>query len=463
MAKQEDEEENFFLRFLQKFSCLLIPIQPWPTQFLDDEEEISRSETPVTSPLSVSQESEFTDVKESSFEKKLEADTSQTVSETKNFTAVDLVDYSVPILKPKDSKTKDGTKKKNALQRVFDVIKGFKLGGDLLSLELPPQLLMPKSELQLSGESLYSTREDLLSACLCGKTPLARMTDVVRWYLTTIREAAFLSPYSPMLGETHHVTRGDISFQIEQVAHNPPTTAVYATNEKQTLRLTEQHATVTHFYGTWMEAEMHGHTCLYLNEFGEAYTSTFPRLSIRFLPLPMTSWFGKVSIKCKQSGYEAVLEFKNKPPISQKDNKNKVVGCILDSRSKKVLIELKGRFDENVEMKDMQTGKTSIFYDYRNALDDQPLPCISKSEVLAPTESALVWEALSSAIVDERWEDASRAQSIVEGEKRRVAKERSSKGVKFVPKYFIPTENGGWIWKGDKKVTRAPIVLVATE
>ena len=77
---------------------------------------------------------------------------------------------------------------------------------------------MPKSQLQLFGESVYCIGEDILSKCSNGKTNLERFVNVVAWSISTTRPVYFGAvPFNPVLGETHHASRGTLNVLLEQV------------------------------------------------------------------------------------------------------------------------------------------------------------------------------------------------------------------------------------------------------
>lgn len=85
-------------------------------------------------------------------------------------------------------------------------------------MQLPPLFNMPKSQLQLYGEGVYCIGEDYLSKCAKAKSSLERFTSVVAWSISTTRPAIFgFAPFNPILGETHHVSKGTLNVLLEQV------------------------------------------------------------------------------------------------------------------------------------------------------------------------------------------------------------------------------------------------------
>lgn len=57
-----------------------------------------------------------------------------------------------------------------------------------------------------------------MSRCNNGESPLDRFIAVVTWSISTVRPVIFgVAPYNPILGETHHVSRGNLNVLLEQV------------------------------------------------------------------------------------------------------------------------------------------------------------------------------------------------------------------------------------------------------
>ena len=85
-------------------------------------------------------------------------------------------------------------------------------------VQLPPVFNLPKSQLQCYGESVYCTSSNLLRKCNTEKSPVDRFTSVVAWSISTTRPSYFgVAPYNPILGETHHVSKGNLNVLLEQV------------------------------------------------------------------------------------------------------------------------------------------------------------------------------------------------------------------------------------------------------
>lgn len=89
----------------------------------------------------------------------------------------------------------------------------------LNSNQLPPLFNIPKSQLQCYGELVYSNNNHLLSKCGASSiSALERFVCVVAWSISAVRPLAFgVTPYNPILGETHHVSTANLNVLLEQV------------------------------------------------------------------------------------------------------------------------------------------------------------------------------------------------------------------------------------------------------
>lgn len=60
--------------------------------------------------------------------------------------------------------------------------------------------------------------QDLMGECSRRDLAIERLKSVVMWNISTLRPIVFgMSPYNPVLGETHHVSHGHINVLTEQV------------------------------------------------------------------------------------------------------------------------------------------------------------------------------------------------------------------------------------------------------
>ncbi|URE02494.1 Oxysterol-binding protein [Musa troglodytarum] len=307
---------------------------------------------------------------------------------------------------------------------------------------------MPKSQLQCYGESVYCINEDYLTRCPRGKSSLERFTSVVAWSISTMRPAIFgLAPFDPILGETHHVSRGSLNVLLEQVSHHPPVSALHATDAKENIELIWWHSLVTSFHGTSVEAVINGKRQLKLLTFGEDYEMDSPNLVVRLLPTTGADWLGDVKIRCKDSGLEANLCYhKSQSFLGFGGNSRSVRGNIFDSKTSKTIYEIDGQWDSIVNLKDVHSGEVTVLYDAKKAISKLKTPVLEAPENLWPTESATVWREVSQAILNMDWEKASEAKRRIEEKGRELHREWKSRGEVWVPKHFsvAHTKDNEW-------------------
>ncbi|KAK9099744.1 hypothetical protein Scep_023174 [Stephania cephalantha] len=352
----------------------------------------------------------------------------------------------------------------NIIQRIFSLFNKVRPGTDLTNFELPPLFNLPKSQLQCYGESVYCTSvgEDLLSKCNKGGTQIERLLSVVTWSISTLRPLKFgVAPYNPVLGETHHVSRGSLNVIIEQVSHHPPISAVHATNDKENLELICCQHAVPKFHGASIEAIVNGKRRLKLLSHGETYVMNSPKLWIRVFPVPSTGWGGNVRIECKESGLEAQLCYKGTSFLGIGGNPRSLKGKILESSTLKPLYEIDGCWDSTVVAKEVKTGKTIVMYDAKETLSRLETPEVKDPNGLSASESGVVWGEVSQSILKKEWEKASKAKKAIEEKQRKDGRERKSRGESWVPKHFnlSHTKEEGWDCSPKAKwVPPAPIV-----
>ncbi|CAI8589913.1 unnamed protein product [Vicia faba] len=352
------------------------------------------------------------------------------------------------ITKESDSDSEEAYKAPNLLQRILSLFKNVRPGSDLTSLQLPPLFNLPKSQLQCYGESVYCTASDMLSICNRGQSPLDRFISVVAWCISTTRPASFgVAPYNPILGETHHVSKGNLNVLLEQVSHHPPVTALHATDQKENIEIIWCQQPVPKFYGTSVEAQMLGKRELKLLNHGETYEMNCPHLLFRILPIPGADWVGTVDIRCLETGLVAELTYKSSHSFLGLGGNHKVIkGKILDSSSLNVLYEIDGHWDRIIKLKDRKNGKVRVIYDATEVISRLKAPILKDEECMWPTESVNVWSELNQAIMSKDWEKAREAKQVVEERERELVRERESKGENWIPKHFVVSYSSevGW-------------------
>ncbi|XP_058222781.1 oxysterol-binding protein-related protein 4C isoform X2 [Rhododendron vialii] len=351
----------------------------------------------------------------------------------------------------------------NILQRVLGLLKNVRPGTDLTRFQMPPIFNIPKTMLQVYGESVYCVGKDLLGQCANGRNPVDRFISVVAWNISTLRPLMFgVAPYNPILGETHHVSRGTLNVLCEQVSHHPPVSSVHATDDDNGIEMIWCHHIVPKFNGASVESVVNGQRELKLLNRGENYVVGTPNLLIRFLPMPGVYWSGNIRIHCQETGLEAELCFGGSSFLGRRANQRSVRGKIFMASSRKTIYEVNGHWDRAVTVKDVSNGKLTVIYDAPTVLSGLKTPILKDPEGLWPSESAVVWAEVSQNILSKCWEKAREAKTAVEERERDMLRERKAKGETWVPKHFTVSysKEGGWTCLPNQRlVPPAPIVV----
>jgi oxysterol-binding protein-related protein 8 len=275
----------------------------------------------------------------------------------------------------------------NLVRRVLSLFGNVRPGSDLSHFQLPATFNLPKSQLQLYGESVYCAGggQDLLARCARGGggDGLDRLASVVAWSISTTRPPIFgLAPYNPVLGETHHVSAGPLNVLLEQVSHRPPVSALHATDAAGHVDLVWCQHPVPRFHGASIEAAVGGKRLLRLPKLGETYELGCPSLLIRLLPAPSVEWSGDVRVACRESGLEAQLTYcRSRSFLGIGGDARCVKGRILRSGSGDVVCEIHGHWDRTVSMKDVKTGQVSVLYDAQRAVANLGTPVVEDQMV----------------------------------------------------------------------------------
>ncbi|GAB2252855.1 hypothetical protein Droror1_Dr00005702 [Drosera rotundifolia] len=345
----------------------------------------------------------------------------------------------------------------NIIIRIFSLFKNIRPGSDITSFKMPPIFSLPKSHLQCYAESVCAMNQDVLGNCSEGKSPLERMIRVVAWSISTARPLLYgATPFNPVLGETHHVSRGTLNVLLEQVSHHPPVSALHATDESNKVELVWCQHYALKLRGTYIEAANYSKRRLYLWEKGESYVMNFPNLIIKMFPIPGCEYAGDVKIKCEESGLEAVISYKTNSLLSFGGNNRAIKGKIIESFSSKVLYEVSGHWDRTVTIKDTNNGKVKVIYDATEVVSGLRAPTLKNAEELSQTESAVIWAGVSRGILAKEWDKAGEAKKRIEEKERELVKRRNSSGETWVAKHFNVSysEENGWDSSPKEKILR---------
>ncbi|CAH8275343.1 unnamed protein product [Arabidopsis lyrata] len=353
----------------------------------------------------------------------------------------------------------------SVIRKILSLIKTVRPGSDLTNFQLPPQLILPRSRLQCYGEMIYSFGgQDLLGECSRRNLPVERLKSVVTWNISTLRPVVVgMSPYNPVLGETHHVSNGYINVLTEQVVHHPPVSALHATHEKEKIDVTWCQYFTPKFRGAYVDVEVNGKRVMKLLHRKETYEMDQPRLIMRFLPAPGAHWAGKVKIKCPETDLEAELHLISDSFIERfrGNNNRSIKGKIFESSSGNQLYNIYGHWDRTVMAKNLKTGEVEVIYNAKENITGLNPPTVKNLQEVMESESTMVWSEVSERILKKDWERAREAKILVEEKQREALKQRETSGESWVPKHFSVVKNGkDWDCSPPQPtVPRAPLVI----
>ncbi|CAN6922432.1 unnamed protein product [Brassica oleracea] len=357
----------------------------------------------------------------------------------------------------------------NGIRRILSLFKDVRLGSDLTNFQLPPQLNQPRSQLQCYGEMIYSfCGQDLIGECSRRDLPIERLKSVVAWNISTLRPIVFgMSPYNPVLGETHHVSHGHINVLTEQVSHHPPVSALHATHENENIDVTWCQYFTPKFRGAYVDVEVKGKRTMKLLNRKETYEMDQPRLVVRFLPAPGAHWTGKIKIKCPETDLEAELHLISDSFIERfKGNNNRSIkGKISQTSSGDKLYDISGHWDRTISAKNLKTGEVEVIYNAKESISGLRPPTVKNLKEVMESESAMVWSEVSEKILNKDWERAREAKKAVEEKQRESLKRREASGESWVPKHFSVVRNGkDWDCSPlQPTVPRAPLVITEAQ
>ncbi|EOA14321.1 hypothetical protein CARUB_v10027497mg [Capsella rubella] len=353
----------------------------------------------------------------------------------------------------------------NLIQRILSLFKNVRPGSDLSNFQLPPQMNLPRSQLQCYGEIVYSfDGHDLLGECSRRDQPIERLKSVVTWYIATLRPLVFgMAPYNPVIGETHHVSNAHINVLVEQISHHPPVSALHATHEKENIDVMLCQYFTPKFRGTYVEVELKGKRVMKVVNHKETYVMNQPKLLMTFLPAMGAQWAGKVVIKCPETRLEAELQLLSDSFVSRftGNNKRAIKGKIFESSSRKQLYEIFGHWDRTVTAKNTKTGELEVIYKANENIAKLKTPIVKNLQEVSESESGMVWSEVSEGIMRKDWEKAREAKRDVEERQRESLRKREAIGESWIPKHFS-VARAGKDWDCvplQPRVPRAPIIV----
>jgi len=148
-------------------------------------------------------------------------------------------------------------------------------------------------------------------------------------------------PYNPILGEIFRASwdhgKSKSFYVSEQVSHHPPISAFYGSNKAEGFVLNGSILFRSKFMGNSTAAILDGFATVYMLNYDEEYTLTFPSVYGRGIlwGTLLMELGGNVTIKCEKSDMRTEIEFKTKGFFSV--DYNLVAGKIFHKKKKDTL------------------------------------------------------------------------------------------------------------------------------
>lgn len=137
-------------------------------------------------------------------------------------------------------------------------------------------------------------------------------------------------------------------------------------------------------------------------------------------------------VRCPENGLSADLEFKTKGYFS--GTYNAIGGSIKNDKTGEVLYELSGLWSGEMFIKDLSTGKKTMFFDATHAKHSLPLTRSISEQ--AERESQSLWESTVKAVHVADHVKATEEKAKIEDRQREEAAKRAEQGVEWRPKLF---------------------------
>ena len=143
-------------------------------------------------------------------------------------------------------------------------------------------------------------------------------------------------------------------------------------------------------------------------------------------------------VRCHENNLTSDLEFKTKGYFS--GTYNAIGGHIKNEATGEVLYELSGLWSGEMFIKDVSTGKKTMFFDATHAKHSAPLtrPISEQGE----RESQRLWESTVKAVHVADHVKATEEKAKIEDRQREEAKRREEEGVEWQPKLFRRVDAG---------------------
>ncbi|CAD5124716.1 DgyrCDS12979 [Dimorphilus gyrociliatus] len=246
------------------------------------------------------------------------------------------------------------------------------IGKELSKITMPIVFNEPLSFLQRITE--YMEYSDLLTKANESPDPTSRMEYVAAFAVSALssNHERLAKPFNPLLGETYELVRPGVRLTAEQVSHHPPVSAFHAESENYSF-CGSIHPKMK-FWGKSVEITPKGNVILHLKKWNETYTWSNVVCSIHNIIIGKM-WiehYGKMDIKCIQTGWETILNFHSCGWRSHRQHE--VDGYVLSEDKEKMKYFI-GRWIDNLYSYDVTANMDNIKYEdaLQNQLPNQRL------------------------------------------------------------------------------------------
>jgi len=368
-------------------------------------------------------------------------------------------------------------------------------GMDLTKVALPTWILERRSLLEMFAD--FFVHPDEFTAIAHAPTPAERMTQCLRWYLSSFLAGrpwdVAKKPYNPIIGETFtcwipkndngestnseeegatggapgasasvgggpvpDVAEDAITFVAEQVSHRPPVSCFYTESKADKISMTSHIWTKSRYLGLSIGMECVGQGNIIVHDHNEEYVVTFPKAYGR--SILTTPWFemgGTCHINCEKTGYSAKIDFHEKPLIG--GERHRISAEIKAPKEKHPILKLEGHWNDKIYVIEAanknESAKRKKNKDHTGNevfVDPKALPTIKKQtfplESQLETESRRQWREVTWCLKQHIVEGASYFKTALEEKQRAGERNRQERGIKWTPKLFHQTQDGGYVY-----------------
>ncbi|EAL51182.1 oxysterol binding protein, putative [Entamoeba histolytica HM-1:IMSS] len=330
---------------------------------------------------------------------------------------------------------------------IWELLKQVRPGMDLSRITFPSHILEPRSFLVKTTD--YFAHIQYFKPISEEPDPGLRMLGLVKWLLSGfyLMPTGIKKPYNPILGETFRTMwkheDGSRSYLLgEQVSHHPPVSAFYATNRQQGWMGNGYIDFTTKFNGLSASIILGGKIDIYLLNFNEHYTMTFPEaLASGFFVGPMLMEIaGKSVFECKETGYKAEVIFNLRGTFSS--DKYQTVDAKITKNGEEVY-KIWGNYYKELFYCGKDKVKKSLL-----KIDDIRGKSVPRYTIdmnqQGKMESDKLWIKVTNAIYKGDQITATEEKCILEEAQREEVRKHESEGTVHIPKYFVKDSFLGW-------------------